>query len=259
MTGDKYWSGVADSAGGHIAYPAWRRYCDALHGSLLRKWLSEARFRTALKTDLFDEACGEGMFSDLERIAERVWGLDISRNIAERAARRHPSMSVAVEDVRGMTVRSESVEFVLSNSTLDHFTEASDLEKSLSEIVRILAPGGVLLLTLDNPLNPVVAVRNRMPAGLFGRTAFAPYFVGHTLSLGSATQVLESLGCVISQKGYIMHVPRILFLHLCRWFDPESRCGRWFLRFMAGFEMLARLPSARFTGHFVAVLAIKKA
>ena len=259
MTGDQYWSEIADSGNDHIAYPMWRDYCDTLHARLMRSWLNGAKFSTALKTDLFDEACGNGMAPELERIAGRVIGLDISQSIAERAARRHPVMNVAVEDVRKISLRDGSVDFVLSNSTLDHFTEPSDLEKSLREIVRILAPGGMLLLTLDNPLNPVVALRNKMPSGVFGRTALAPYFVGHTLSLAPMTRMLESLGCAIRQKGYIMHVPRILFLHLCRGFDPQSPTGRFLLRFMLGFEMLAHLPSAPLTGHFAATLAVKKA
>lgn len=141
MTGDQYWSEIADSGDDHIAYPLWRDYCDTLHARLLRSWLHGAKFPTALKTDLFDEACGNGMASELERIAGRIIGLDISQSIAKRAARRHPVMNVAVEDVRKISLGDGSVDFVFSNSTLDHFAEPSYLEKSLREIVRILAPG----------------------------------------------------------------------------------------------------------------------
>ena len=258
MNSGQYWSEVAESGGEHIAYPMWRAYCDALHARLLRSWLEGSKFSTALKTDLFDEACGNGMVSELEQIADRVNGLDISRSIVQRAARRHPSLHAMAGDVREISLDDGSVDFVLSNSTLDHFTDSRDLERSVCELVRILVPGGVLLLTLDNPLNPVVALRNKMPSSLLGRTALAPYFVGHTLSLSPMVRMLESHGCEIRQKAYIMHVPRIVFLHLCRWFDQETSTGRTLLRTMLGFEILGRLPTSPLTGHFAAALAVKK-
>ena len=258
MNSSQYWSEVADAGGDHISNPLWRDYCDALHARLLQTWLPGAKFSTALKTDLFDEACGNGMASELQQIADRIIGLDISQSIVDRAAQRHPSLHAMAGDVREMSLEDGSVDFVLSNSTLDHFTDSRDLEKSMREIVRILAPGGALLLTLDNPLNPVVALRNKMPSSLFGRTALAPYFVGHTLSLSPMVRLLESHGCEVRRKSHVMHVPRILFLHLCRWLDQETSVGRRFLRFMLGFEILAHLPAAALTGHFVAALAVKK-
>ncbi len=259
MSGDGYWNGIVDHGGVHLAYPAWRAYCDQLHLRLLDQWLGGTRFESALKTDLFDEAVGSGLVPELARISRRVVGLDLSGSIVDRAVSRHPFLEAQVADVRRTPFADGSFGFVLSNSTLDHFQDPRDLEQSLRELVRILAPGGQMLLTLDNPLNPIVAIRSRMPAGLFGRTSLAPYYVGHTLSLAPMVRLMEDFGCVVRSRGYLMHVPRLLFLHASRWFDAGTPGGRRWLRFMMGFEALARLPSAPFTGHFAAVLVVKRA
>lgn len=52
-----------------------------------------------------------------------------------------------------MGFAAETFDLVVSTSTLDHFTCREDLVTSLEEISRVLRPGGLLILTLDNPLN----------------------------------------------------------------------------------------------------------
>jgi|GEM_PF-6563759 len=54
-----------------------------------------------------------------------------------------------------------------------------------------------------------------------------------------------------------MHVPRIVFLHLCRWFSRRGLAGRTVLRWMLAREWLARWPTAAISGHLAAVLARK--
>ena len=54
-----------------------------------------------------------------------------------------------------------------------------------------------------------------------------------------------------------MHAPRLLALHLSRLLPADGPMARGFLQALLGFECLARLPTAPFSGHFVAVLARK--
>jgi len=235
MKSSAYWSDIARQHKPWIEYPVWRAYCDALHTGLMDQWLSGKRFRSSLKTDLFDEACGCGLIDELRKISGRVTGMDISRDIADGAAARHPEINTAVADVRELPFESGSFDFIVSNSTLDHFEDTRDLEKSVREIIRVLAPGGHLLITLDNPVNPVVALRNRLPSACYGRSSLAPYFVGRTVSLSTMGRLLESCGCEVMETKHIMHVPRLIFLHCCRCFNLESVAARRFLGFMAGF------------------------
>jgi SAM-dependent methyltransferase len=235
----------------------WRAYCDRLHAEWLRAWTEGRHFGTALKTDLFDEVVGEGLVEFLLASSDRLHGIDISPSIVQRAVSRHPRLCAEVADVRRLTLDAASFDLVVSNSTLDHFEQKSDVTRALGELIRVLAPGGFLFVTFDNPANPVVALRNRLPSSIFGRTSLAPYFVGHTLSLRALRRELQEAGLDIVRAGYLMHVPRIVFLHVCRLFRSESVPGRRLLRFMLLLEACSKWPTASVSGQFVGVLARK--
>ena len=84
-----------------------------------------------------------------------------------------------------------------------------------------------------------------------------PYFMGHTVPLAELTRLVTAAGLQVERTGYLMHVPRVLFLHASRWFSPDSRPGQSLLRFMRGCEMLDHLPTRAWTGHFSVVLSRK--
>jgi SAM-dependent methyltransferase len=251
----RYWNRVGAQSAHAIDVPLWRAYCDQLHAALIRDWTGGRRFRSVLKTDLFDEAMGEGLVPMLMGHANTVHGIDVAPEMVGKAVMANPRLLASVADVRQLSFADSSMELIVSNSTLDHFQDAGDIDRSLAELGRVLAPGGLLLVTLDNPRNPVVALRNRLPKSLLGRSSLAPYFVGHTYSLTELEAALGRQGLESVRRGHLMHVPRIAFLHLCRLFRPGSTAGRTLLRCMLASERLACWPTAPFTGHFAAVLA----
>jgi hypothetical protein len=120
-----------------------------------------------------------------------------------------------------------------------------------------LAPGGVLLLTLDNPQNPLIWLRNHLPYRLLSRLGLVPYFVGRTWSRRDARQQLESLGLEISDETAIAHAPRAPAIWLdslsSRW--RSTRLGHVLLRAYLAFECLERLPTRYLTGYYVAIRA----
>ena len=74
----------------------WRAHSDAVNAALVARWLPWQDGANVLKTDLFDEAMGDGLFPLLSTRAARVAALDIapsvlaasrtSRDIADRPA-----------------------------------------------------------------------------------------------------------------------------------------------------------------------------
>src|SRR4029434_1314077 len=54
----------------------------------------------------------------------------------------------------------EAFDVIVSNSTLDHFGSWAELGASLHELHRVLKTRGLLIITLDNRANPIVALRN---------------------------------------------------------------------------------------------------
>ena len=156
----------------------WRRHSDAINCKLLERWLPEG-LDAVLKTDLFDEAVSDGLAPVLDSRSSRVVGVDLNVEIVEAATRRHPSIEAHVADVRALPFESESFDAVVSNSTLDHFDHEREIAAAVGELARVLRPGGLLVLTLDNPANPVVALgkalpRQRTEPSLAGRSEGAP-------------------------------------------------------------------------------------
>ena len=117
-----------------------------------------------LKTDLFDELVGQGLVGTLSESFAAVAGIDVSPTLVEIVQARHPQLDARVADIRELPFEDGAFDAVVSNSTLDHFPSPDEIAASLREINRVLRPGGVLLVTLDNGMNPVVAARNAMPS-----------------------------------------------------------------------------------------------
>lgn len=250
-----YWDRIVEERTGRFRIPVWRAYCDELQRAWLRDAAAPRTFRRTLKTDLFEEAQGEGLASFLGESSEQLLGIDVSPRVVAHARQRHPGITAEVADVRRLPYASGSFDRIVSISTLDHFREPSELQDALTELVRVLTPGGHLFLTLDNPWNPMVAIRSLLPSTAFGRSALLPYHVGPTLAAVDLRRALEARGLVIQQTQHQLHLPRILVLHLCRTMDPSRDVTRRCLRWMLAVERLRRWPTASLTGHFVAMHA----
>jgi SAM-dependent methyltransferase len=162
-------------------------------------------------------------------------------------------------DIRNLSCESNSIDVVVSLSTLDHFDTAEDITIALAELYRVLKPGGTLIVTLDNRANPVVALRNRLPYRLTHRLGLVPYPVGITYRPGELRDAVASAGFVMDDFTTILHAPRVLAIPVLNALD-NSRAGgiqSAMLRAMIAFEHLGVLPSREITGHFTAVRAMK--
>lgn len=241
-----------------MACRPWRAYCDGLHCRLIQRWVGGFHFRRALKTDLFDESVGEGCCGALAKVADEIQGIDISAEVVQSASRRNPAMKMSVGDVRSLDFADASFDLVLSNSTLDHFATIQEIHSSIGEIARVLDDDGILILSMDNPWNPVVALRNSLPQNLTRSAGLIPYFMGKTLSMPALIRTVENAGLRVQRRGYIQHAPRVAALHLCRLLVKQGRLQSSLITSMLAMETLAHWPTAALTGHYSALLASKK-
>jgi SAM-dependent methyltransferase len=254
-----YWDDVADPWRKERLHRLWRAHSDAVNIDLLRRWLPDRHVDRLLKTDLFDEVCGDGLFPILSTHARRVFGIDLSAAAAEAALRRHPSLGSTSADVRSLPFADGTFDVIVSNSTLDHFDHADAIFQSVLELSRVLKSGGELILTLDNPHNPFIAVRNSLPFGLLKRLHLTPYFVGATCSIAQLRQIVAKAGLKELDATAVMHCPRVLGVAasqvLERLAPPhwKPHC----LAVLKRFEGLEQFRSRFLTGHFVAVKAQK--
>lgn len=226
---------------------------------LIEEWLPVRPLNHILKTDLFDEAVSGGICPMLTGRASAVVGIDVSGSVLREAARSCASLSCTGSDVRALPFRSGIFDAVVSLSTLDHFPGTGDVVDAVKELHRVLAPGGVLILTLDNLANPVIALRNSLPYRLTHAAGLVPYPVGRTFGPEAARALVEQAGFRVSDLTAVMHAPRVLAIPLMSAFGGKAkgRVDRLLLRSAMRFERLRGLKSRFRTGHFIAIRAEK--
>jgi SAM-dependent methyltransferase len=258
--GTRHWDAVGEEWAQENRDRLWRVHSDAVNAQLLLAWLPTRRFGRVLKTDLFDEVAGEGLVVKLRERCDEIIGVDISSITVRASMAANPDLAAASADVRHLPFADESFDVVVSNSTLDHFDTVGEITEALGELHRVLRAGGTLLLTLDNPLNPIVALRNAMPIRWQRRSGLVPYFVGVTLGPWKLERTLREIGFDITDRTALLHCPRVVAVRTAARLQTKAGdvARARFLRRLMRWEVLAQLPTRYFTGHFSAVLAVRR-
>ena len=99
---------------------------------------------------VLDIASGEGYGSDLLALSARsVFGVDISEEAVAHAGSRYrrPNLEYRVGSAADIPIADASVDAVVSFETIEHHDQH---EKMLAEIKRVLAPGGLLVMSSPN-------------------------------------------------------------------------------------------------------------
>ncbi|MDX6510594.1 MAG: hypothetical protein QOE36_98 [Gaiellaceae bacterium] len=266
----QYWDEIADIWEAAQAQALWREHSDTVNRSLFDGWLPFGLDRV-LKTDLWDEAMGEGLYPVLSTRANAVTGVDISGAIVEAARSRYPSLEGVVADVRRLPFEDASFDGIVSNSSLDHFESAGDIVASIRELRRVLRSDGHLLLTLDNPANPLVALAKMLPRKALNRLwlrygeasarlGMLPYYVGATYGQRRLRRLLAEEGFDVREVRAVVHSPRVIAVLLANVLENRgsTEAQERFLRRLMTLERLGTWPTRFVTGHFVAVRAVRR-
>ena len=226
-----------------------------MHLELFRRWSADGVHR-ALKTDCFEEAFGDDALLPSVLTSSRTWfAMDVSHRTVQKARQRGLDRACfLVSDARRLAIQSGRLDLVFSNSTLDHFESRDEFDASVREMARVLRQGGQLIITLDNPLNPLY-----WPLRWLSRTRYAPFPMGYTPSPSRLTRMLESAGFAVAARATLIHNPRLLSTAVClilRRVLPggADRAIGWLL---SAFAVLERLPTRDITACFVAVRAVR--
>lgn len=179
--------------------------------NLIERWSNLSSSKVILKTDLFAEAvCTHRAFSkEISRADNCVVGIDISSEIVHKARTTEIQCSsnsllrYAICDVRRLPFATNSFDLIISDSTLDHFRKKNDIITALYELSRVLKPGGVLIITMDNKTN---FFEPFFRLWIFFK--LAPFYSGYTYSIKELKEALVKAGLNVTDNTSIIHNPR---------------------------------------------------
>jgi len=239
----------------------WRAYMQRVYWELIRRWVPPSGAGRGLKTDLFEEAVSSHHV--LGALGTGSIGIDCSLAIVqaarERFRRTEDRHLFVVADLRAIPFRAGTVGHILAGSSLDHFPAKTDIATSLTELARVLSPGGTLVVTFDNPHNPVVWLRNSLPFVWLHRCGLVPYYVGETYGRAEGRARLEALGFAVTDVTAVAHAvraPVIWFIALAEHLTAP-RLQRLIARILDAFECFERWPTRYRTGYYLAFRAQK--
>lgn len=148
---------------------------------------------------LLDLGCGAGLFlSWLAKQTEgKYYGIDLSLTSAHSAKQLSSRLNVSVGDAEVLPYKNESFDRISCNGAAHHLL---DLHSALSEMFRILAPGGILVLYEPTSSTLTNAVRNAFvgfdkyesPADLAHKEEFTSQSVKSTLLKVGFKEVVAS-------------------------------------------------------------------
>lgn len=233
-----------------------------VHLNLLARWADVTAGQVVLKTDLFAEALSpsRAFLWDMLKTNNSIIGIDVSGATTSRARMNTvkyapDSLATYVNcDVRQLPFTGNSLDLIVSDSTLDHFTHTEEIEIALSEFNRILKPGGTLIITMDNKGN-LTEPLFRLWIGL----GLASFFIGKTYSVRELHQALAKAGLRVIASTAIIHNPRFFTKVIIAFLRKigHTRFERSIRRVLAFLDGLENSQTKYLTAQFIAVKAVK--
>jgi 2-polyprenyl-3-methyl-5-hydroxy-6-metoxy-1,4-benzoquinol methylase len=136
----------------------WERLPDPVHPPDLNLRLGFLLGEATREDRALDLGCGDGTFTaQLATAAAEVVGADVAEAALRRASAQHPSLEFRLVPIDGpLPFDDNAFDLVWSSEVIEH---VADTARWLSEVRRVLAPRGRLLLTTPNHARAAIAVR----------------------------------------------------------------------------------------------------
>jgi SAM-dependent methyltransferase len=222
---------------------------------LLVRYLPDLARCTLLKTDLWDEAKNTRILQWVSQRGARVFGIDVSEPIVHQARTgfRDSTLGAAVADVRRLPFPEAAFDAVYSMGTIEHFP---DSQTALSEMHRVLKPGGCAIVGVPNRHDPFL---RPVLASLLQRLGLYAYGYEKSFSRRTLRAMLEQAGFEVTAETAILFLPgwlRMLDLacHVrCR---PLARLTAAAISPFAFLD--ARVPTVRRHGYLLASVGVRR-
>lgn len=219
------------------AYDAWHRNFDTSEDPIDTPWHQMAipQLPPLEGLRVLEIGCGRGGFSRfLASNGADLVAADFSPaavEVAQRLLEPHERSEAIVADIERIPFDTDSFDLVISLDTIEHVPHPT---KAVSELIRVLKPGGKLVLTTNNYFGLIGIWRAVMT--IFGGT-FTEFGqpINQPLMFFPSARLLRGLGCkvdLVDGTGHYLRVPkyqmgyyRVNFLErphaLTKWFGTH--------------------------------------
>lgn len=123
---------------------------------------------------VLDVGCGAGRTTGpLDALGFDVVGIDVSREMVERARAIYPEVEFQVGDVTDLEFADDAFDYaVFAHNGIDYVHPERERRQAIEELRRVLAPGGVLLFSTHNAWY-------RFPAAFGDRSFLRTFYLGN--------------------------------------------------------------------------------
>ncbi|WP_192721307.1 bifunctional 2-polyprenyl-6-hydroxyphenol methylase/3-demethylubiquinol 3-O-methyltransferase UbiG [Mycobacterium sp. OAS707] len=146
--------------------------------------------------DVLEAGCGEGYGADLiAAVARRVIGLDYDESAVAHVRARYPRVEMLHGNLAELPLADGTVDVVVNFQVIEHLWDQGQF---VAECLRVLRPGGVLLMSTPNRIT-------------FSPGRDTPINPFHTRELNAAelTELLTAAGFSLESMLGVFHGPRL--------------------------------------------------
>jgi len=147
--------------------------------------------------EVLEAGCGEGYGADLiADVARRVIGLDYDESAVAHVRARYPSVEMRQGNLAELPLADSVVDVVVNFQVIEHLWDQGQF---VAECLRVLRPGGVLLMSTPNRIT-------------FSPGRDTPINPFHTRELNAAelTELLSAQGFSVESMLGVFHGPRLV-------------------------------------------------
>jgi SAM-dependent methyltransferase len=112
-------------------------------------------------SQVLEIGCGTAIFTEkvYHKTKAKITAIDISGDLLVQARQKLPEVTFLLDNAMSLSLDDNSFDVVFGSSILHHL----DFEKSLSEMFRVLKPGGILIFAEPNMINPQIFIQKNVP------------------------------------------------------------------------------------------------
>ena len=229
------WDRIAASVRDFAAAPStlYYRRCEI---ALIERSVGTLRGKRVLKLDLWNEAHNTRILDWMRSQGAEVYGLDLSRIVAERARRNALAagrpLPLLRADIRELPFPAGSFDVVYTMGTIEHIDE---YPQSLREIHRVLSPGGRAIVGVPHKWNLFLRPLMVRVLDAFGAYLYSPE---KSFSAGELRRDLERAGLRPVERTGILTLPGFLRMADLFFFTRGIPLYRLSPLFLAPFQYL---------------------